>query len=317
MTIILITHKLTEVLAISNTVTVMRKGKTVERVETSSTNKTALARMMVGKDIEFQSRKKEMPVSRPVLVAENLSVLNDRKLPAVRNVFLAVSGGEIVGIAGIEGNGQSELVQAPTGLRRTTSGTVSIDGKDFTNRHPGSCVAHIPEDRLKRGMVLPYSLSENVLLGRQQETQFANRFRLHQQNIEKATRNLIAQFDVRPTDPAQRGRQLSGGNQQKLVVGRELTKNAPLIIASQPTRGLDIGAIDFIHTTLTNERNAGKAILLVSSDLEELLLLSDRIAVMYEGSIVAILRSTETTEQELGLYMTGAKTAPDGNRKIG
>jgi general nucleoside transport system ATP-binding protein len=315
MTIILITHKLTEVLSISNSVTVMRRGKTVGTIPTSTATKSGLARMMVGKDIETQVRKQDVATTGNVLEVERLSVLNDRKLPAVQDVSFTVAGGEIVGIAGVEGNGQSELVHAITGLRKAVTGKVFIDGKDFTNRHPGSHVAHIPEDRLKRGMVLPFTLRENVLLGRQREAEFSNRWKVRRHPLAEATRSIIERFDIRPADPSQRGRQLSGGNQQKLVVGRELMKNSHLIVASQPTRGLDIGAIEFIHTTLTAERNGGKGVLLVSSDLEELLLLCDRIAVMYEGKIVAMLPAAGTTEHELGLYMTGAKTAAD--RKAG
>ena len=306
-TVILITHKLTEVMAISDRVTIMRRGKVVGEMETASTNPGELARLMVGKEIVLGVQKGP-PSDRaePVLKVENISALNDRRLRALNDISFSINEGEILGIAAVEGNGQAELVQVITGLRPPTSGRVSINGnyleEDSTEHHP----AHIPDDRLKRGLILDFTVTENLVLGRQKEPVFSGFLFLLRRNIEEFAERMIHEFDIRPTDKDASVRELSGGNQQKVVVARELSKNAHVIVASQPTRGLDIGAIQFVHRSIIDERNRGKAVLLVSSDLSELLSLSDRIAVMYEGRIVVILDARATSERELGLYMTGS-----------
>lgn len=305
-TVILITHKLSEVMAISNSVTVMRRGKVVTRVDTVSTSQIELARLMVGHDVEFRTVKTSPPSSMPVLVVEGVSAQSDRHLPAVRNLSLSIAGGEILGIAAIEGNGQSELIQVITGLRKPTAGKVVIKGQEYLSSRHHPPVSHIPEDRGKQGLVLDFTISENLILGRHQEKNFSGLFRLFNEKVESNAKQLIQVYDIRPPTKHLRVRNLSGGNQQKVIIARELSKNAPVIVANHPTRGLDIWAIEFVHSSLLRERTNGKAILLVSSDLEELLKLSDRIAVMYEGEIVTIVEAKNTTERELGIYMTGA-----------
>ena len=306
-TIILITHKLTEVMAISDRVTVMRRGKVVGELETASTNPGELARLMVGKDIVLGVQKGAASgKTEAALQVENISALNDRNLPALKDVSISICEGEILGVAAVEGNGQAELVQVITGLRAPTSGRIIMSGKLLAQGSNELRPSHIPDDRLKRGLVLDFSVTENLILGRQTEPVFSGIFFLHLKNIDNFADKMIQNFDIRPPDKAVPVRGLSGGNQQKVVIARELSKNARVIIASQPTRGLDIGAIQFVHRSIIEERNQGKAILLVSSDLTELLSLSDRIAVMYEGRIVAILEAQSTSERELGLYMTGS-----------
>jgi general nucleoside transport system ATP-binding protein len=306
-TTILISHKLNEVMAISDNITVMRHGKVVGEVESKSTTQVELARMMVGKDITFTPTKSSTPTSEPLLIVENISALNDRALPALHNVSFSIMKGEILGIAAVEGNGQSELVHVLTGLRQPTQGSIKIQDINFLTDFDKTKIAHIPEDRLKRGLVLDFPLTDNLILGRHCEREFSDSISFHHDQINQYAEKMIYDFDVRPADKDQQARGLSGGNQQKVVIARELSKNASVIIASQPTRGLDIGAIEFVHKAILTERNKGKAILLVSSDLTELLTLSDRIAVMYEGEIVAMLNPKETSERDLGVYMTGAK----------
>lgn len=307
-TVILITHKLSEVMAISDTVTVMRQGKVVGSVETASTDPAALAELMVGRQVGGQKVRTSIPASgEPVLVVDRITVLSDRGIPAVRSVSLKVSPGEILGIAGVEGNGQSELVEATAGLRRTTEGSITIGRASSDPSTVRPAVAHIPEDRLRRGLILEFSIAENLLLGRQAENRYGNLLHLKKDAIGKEASEMIKTYDVRPPSAELIARRLSGGNQQKVIIARELSKHASLIIANQPTRGLDISAIEFVHAQLMAQRNAGKAILLVSSDLEELLALCDRIAVMFGGEIVGLFSAKETSERELGFYMTGAK----------
>ncbi len=305
-TVILITHKLGEVTAISDTVTVMRRGRIVKTMETRSTTRAGLSTLMVGKEVNHRFERLATTATRPVLTVERVSALDDRRLPAVRDVSFSVNAGEIVGIAAVEGNGQSELIQAITGLRRISAGRIMIDGTMVAGSSLPPPIAHIPEDRQKRALVLDFTLAENLILGRQREPRYSGRWGLHHEEILADADQLIRQFDIRPPDREQPARGFSGGNQQKAVIARELSKQAGLVVASQPTRGLDIGATDFVHHKLLDERNEGKAVLLVSSDLEELLLLSDRILVLYEGAIAAVVNARGTSERELGAYMTGA-----------
>jgi len=296
-TIILITHKLGEVLSISDTVTVLRHGKKTGGKITSQTNQTELAEMIVGgalPEIENRSRVEE---SKIILAVKEISINNDRDFAVVKKVSFEIYSGEIYGIAGVEGNGQAELIEAINGLRTPLSGQININGKNN--------ISHIPADRHKHGIVNDFTLYENILLGRQYEEQFASKVLIKENALMDYTKNLIANYDIRPGDPNQFIGSLSGGNQQKLVVSREITKDSALIIASHPTRGLDIKASAFVHNSLIEERNKGKAILLVSSDLAELLKLSDRIGVMYNGEIIKVLNSADTSEKEIGLYMTG------------
>jgi general nucleoside transport system ATP-binding protein len=306
-TTILISHKLTEIMAISDKVTVMRHGKTVAEVESKSTSKLELARLMVDKDIIFTPIKNNLPKAKTILEVKNISAVNDCGLTALRNISFTINAGEILGVAAVEGNGQSELIQVLSGLRKPIEGKVSIQGRDLFKEFKKTKIAHIPEDRLKRGLISSFSLTDNFILGRQFEKQFSNFVSLNHQQMDHYSEQLIQQYDVRPPDKKLFAHGLSGGNQQKVVIARELSKNADIIIASQPTRGLDIGAIEFVHKAIMDERNNGKATLLVSSDLTELLTLSDRIAVMYEGKIVAILDPQNISERDLGAYMTGVK----------
>jgi len=305
-TIILITHKLPEVMSISDRITVMRRGEVVAERETRSTDPQELARLMIGEDIGQQAEKDTSLRQDDILVVDHVSAQGDRGTHALKEISFTLKCGEILGIAGIEGNGQTELVQILAGLRMFSGGSIRMGNRRFQSQCSDFHLGHIPEDRLKHAVVLDFSLEENLILGRQRELEFASHIFLRAKNIRNYSNGLTKKFDVRPAQPEIPVRSLSGGNQQKAVVARELSKNAPLIIASQPTRGLDIRAIDFIHNALIMQRNEGKGILLVSSDLAEILKLSDRIAVMYEGTIRKIFDSTETDERQLGLYMTGS-----------
>jgi simple sugar transport system ATP-binding protein len=319
-TIVLITHKLGEVMEISDTITVMRHGRTVDRLRTAQTSPAEIARAMVGRDVQLASQFTAEELERaapapdegagvaPLLDVRDLVVDDARGLTAVKGVSLAVWPGEILGIAGVEGNGQTELLDALAGLRPARSGTIHVARNDVTHRsvkERGDLgLSHIPEDRHARGLVLDYSVAENLILG--QQHRFTRGVRLEQSEILSNARNQIERFDIRPNDPQLAARALSGGNQQKIVIAREMGRNFQVLLAAQPTRGVDVGAIEFIHARLREARDAGKAILLVSADLSEILALSNRIAVMYGGRIAAVLPRAQATEEVLGPYMTGA-----------
>jgi len=296
-TIILITHKLGEVISISDSVTVLRHGKKTGDKITSETNQSELAEMIVGGALPETKERSKSDEETRILTVENLVVQNDRKTDAVNNISFEISSGEIFGIAGVEGNGQIELIEAINGLRKIRKGKVHINGSEI--------ISHIPADRHKHGIVNDFDLSENVLLGRHEEKQFVSNILIKEKSLLDYTKNLISKYDIRPGNPFQEIRNLSGGNQQKLVVSREITKNSKLIIAIHPARGLDIKAAAFVHNALTEERNKGKAILLVSSDLTELMKLSDRIGIIYNGRIVKVIEANKTNEKEIGLFMTG------------
>ena len=314
-TIVLITHKLDEVMAISDTITVMRQGQTVGRLKTASTSPAEIARMMVGRDVALASRQAEAggaaaggPV--PGLEVRDLVVASSRKADAVDHVSFSVAAGEILGIAGVEGNGQTELIEAIAGLRAASNGQILLAGTDITRasvRDRGDAgLSHIPEDRHERGLVLEYSIADNLILGQQHH--FTRRGTLDRPRIDSHARELIRTYDVRPGDPLLPARALSGGNQQKIVIAREMggSRDFRVLLAAQPTRGVDVGAIEFIHGQLRAARSAGKAVLLVSADLTEVLALSDRIAVMYGGKIVAVVPGASATAEQLGSHMTGA-----------
>jgi ABC-type uncharacterized transport system ATPase subunit len=317
-TIVLITHKLDEVMEISDTITVMRHGRTVERMRTLDTNPGEIARAMVGRNVQlamdYLADEHSKPVERTILPSSpsldlrNLVVNNARRLTAVDNVSITVTSGEILGIAGVEGNGQTELLEAIAGLRAIRGGSISIGGRDVTDlsvKERGDAgLSHIPEDRQARGLVLEYSVAENLILG--QQHRFVGGMQLDREQILDNAREQISAFDIRPPDPNLPARALSGGNQQKIVIAREMGRSFQVLLAAQPTRGVDVGAIEFIHARLREARDAGKAILLVSADLAEILALSDRIAVMYEGKIVTTLPRANASEEVLGEYMTGA-----------
>ena len=308
-TIIFISHKLREVLDISDTITVLRRGKVVGEVKTKDTTEEDIARMMVGRDVLLRVDKQPAKPGPVELRVENLVVSSEQGLPAVRDVSFELHSGEILGIAGVEGNGQNELIEALAGVRPVTSGRIFLKDRDITVlgaravREEG--VAHIPEDRRGSGLVLNYSIADNMILGRQSTPSFAWRhFVLRLPAIFDWARRLIKEYDVRTPSEETPVKSLSGGNQQKVIVARELASKPAVLLASQPTRGVDIGAIEFIHQQLVAQRDAGAAILLVSAELEEIRSLSDRIAVMYEGKIVSI-EPPDTSEERLGLLMTG------------
>jgi len=308
-TVIIITHKLEEVLAISDEVTVMRDGKSVGNVKTEQTTAKDLARMIVGRDVLLRVDKSDSAPAETVLKVENLSVRGTHG-DAVKGVSFLVRAGEIVGIAGIEGNGQSELIEALSGLANSTAGIVEFEGRDVTNRSARDLkelgIAHIPEDRHKRGLLLNSDLGENSILGVHYRPPVATGVGfMSGAAISARAADIIQKFDVRPPNVTLPAKSLSGGNQQKLIIGREFELNPKLLLVSQPTRGVDIGAIEFIHRKLIELRDAGSAILLVSAELEEVTALADRLLVIREGKIVGEVDPKTTSTEEIGLMMTG------------
>jgi general nucleoside transport system ATP-binding protein len=314
--IILITHKLKEIMEVCDRCTVIRKGKGIGTVTVSETNPNELASLMVGREVTFTTEKTEATPKHNVFEIENLHVKDSRGLGAVNGLDLTVRSGEIVGIAGVDGNGQSELIEAITGLRKIDSGTVKLNGKEITKLSPRkiteSGIGHIPQDRHKHGLVLDFPIGENMVLQTYYQEPNSKMGVLNFKNIYKKAKSLIEEFDVRTPSEFTLARALSGGNQQKAIIGREVDRNPDLLIAAQPTRGLDVGAIEFIHKRLIEQRDNGKGVLLVSFELDEIMNVSDRIAVIYEGKIVAIVDPKETTEQELGLLMAGSKRKEAG-----
>lgn len=308
-TIVIITHKLDEVLAISDEVTVMRDGRTVGRVTTSETNAAELARMIVGRDVLLRVEKTDASPSSNVLEVSDLTV-DGRHGRAVDSVSFNVRAGEIVGIAGIEGNGQTELIEALAGLCKPRTGRVSFEGKDVTGRSSRELkelgIAHIPEDRHRRGLLLNSDLSENSILGVHYRAPVSSGGLMNSSAIEKRVGEIIENFDVRPPNPELTAKSLSGGNQQKLIIGREFELDPKLLLVSQPTRGVDIGAIEFIHRKLIELRDKGRAVLLVSAELEEVTALADRLLVIREGKIVGEVDPKTATFEEIGLLMTGS-----------
>lgn len=311
--ILFITHKLAEIKAVADRCTVLRKGRYIGTIDVASTSKEEMSEMMVGRKVSFAVEKKEMKPKGPALSVKNMSIRSKRTgKNVVDNVSFEVRKGEIVCIAGIDGNGQSELVYGITGLMGIDKGQVLLDGKDITKESiRQKCLdgmAHIPEDRHKHGMVLDYTLKENLILQNYYTPQFDNHGFLKFDEIDKYAEKLIESYDIRSAHGADSiARGMSGGNQQKAVIARELDRNPEIVIAVQPVRGLDVGAIEYIHKQLIAQRDAGKAVLLVSFELDEVMNVSDRILVMYEGSIVADVKPEEVTIQELGLYMAGTK----------
>ena len=314
-TIVLITHKLAEVKALARRVTVMRGGRVVGGGDVATLSTAAIAEMMVGRPLEGLRPRAATAATTPLLEVRMLDADDERGLPALRHVSLSVAGGEILGIAGVEGNGQRELAECIAGLRPHLHGEILIAGQPVHGRSPRECaaagLAHIPADRLHHGLVPEMTLAENLVLGRQREPGLGNGPLLDPRALEERAARLLADYDVRPADPRQRAARLSGGNQQKLIAARELTRGAPVLLVAHPTRGVDLGAAEAIHQRLLAERDAGRAILLVSSDLAEILALSDRVVVMYEGRITHETRPSETDERTLGLHMTGRRGRAD------
>ncbi|CAH1212632.1 Galactose/methyl galactoside import ATP-binding protein MglA [Paenibacillus plantiphilus] len=314
--IILITHKLKEIKANAHRCTVIRRGKTIGTVDVASTSELVMAEMMVGRSVTFKVDKKAASPGEIVLQVDSLSVNNNKKCLALNNFSLEVRAGEIVGIAGVDGNGQSELVEAIAGLRKPESGSVRLKGEEITGLsvrsriHRG--IGHIPEDRQKRGLVLDYTIAENMVLEVYHREPHSKRGILNKAAIKQYAERIIASFDVRSGQGASSiVRSLSGGNQQKAIIGREIELNPDLLIAVQPTRGLDVGSIEYIHRRLVEQRDKGKAVLLISLELDEILNLSDRIAVLNQGERIGVVNASETNENEIGMMMAGV-TAEGG-----
>ena len=310
--ILFITHKLNEIMAVADRVSVLRKGKYIGTVNVADTTKQDLSTMMVGRPVQLQVDKDEAKPTEVILDVRNLSVPSKlSKADAVKNVSFQARRGEILCIAGIDGNGQTELVYGLTGLEKISGGQITLCGEDISRAsiHKRlNHLAHIPEDRHKHGLVLDFSLEQNMVLQRFEEKTYQTMGFINNKAVRSYAERLIEQYDVRSGQgPVTMARSMSGGNQQKAIIAREIDREKPLMIAVQPTRGLDVGAIEYIHAQLVAERDAGNAVLLVSLELDEVMSLSDRILVMYEGEIVGELDPKQTTVQELGLYMAGAK----------
>ena len=308
--VIFITHKLNEVLEIADRITVLRRGKRVDTVPREGATEEALARMMVGREVLLRVEKSPAEPGEVLLEVEGLSVFDDRGLEAVRSVGLQVRSGEIVGVAGVDGNGQTELIDALTGLRRPAAGRIAVLGKEITHAstddrlHEG--LGHIPEDRQRRGLVLDFTLAENIALHDFDQAPYSRLGWLHPRRMISNARRLLQEFDVRGGGPHTLAASLSGGNQQKVILAREVSRSPQVLIAAQPTRGLDVGAIEFVHRRLVEQRDAGRGILLISFELEEILSLADRILVVYEGQIVGEY-APDVSEEELGIAMTGGR----------
>ncbi|EYE87331.1 heme ABC transporter ATP-binding protein [Fervidicella metallireducens AeB] len=309
-TIIIITHKLKEIKAVADRCTVIRKGKSIATVDVKETSEEKMAELMVGRQVSFKVDKKPANPGKEVLRIENLNVKDNRGIKAVKDVNLAVRSGEILGVAGVDGNGQTELIEAITGLRNIESGKIFINDIEISNlpvrKRSEAGLGHIPEDRHKHGLVLDFSLEDNMILETYYKEPFSSKGILNREKIRSYAEDLIKQFDVRSGQGATTlTRSMSGGNQQKAIIAREVDRSPEVLVVAQPTRGLDVGAIEYIHKRIVQERDKGKTILLFSLELDEVLNLSDRIAVMYEGEIVGIVNASETNENELGLMMAG------------
>ena len=321
--ILFITHKLNEIMAVADRCSVLRKGKYIGTVDIKSTTKEELSKMMVGREVEFEVKKSDAKIGKTVLEVKNMNVASriSSKL-AVKNVSMNVRSGEIVCIAGIDGNGQSEFIHALTGLEpltQTENTSITLDGVEISSKSirekMKAGISHIPEDRHKHGLVLDFSLEQNMVLERYWQPEFEKFGFIRNAEVTKYAENLINQYDVRSGQGVKtRARSMSGGNQQKAIIAREIDRAHKLLIAVQPTRGLDVGAIEYIHNQIVADREKGAAVLLVSYELEEVFGLSDRILVMYEGEIVGELNPKTTTREELGLYMSGAKRQAGGEK---
>ena len=310
--IILITHKLKEIKSAADRCTVIRRGKCIGTVDVKTTSEADMAKMMVGRQVSFKVEKGGANPTEEVLKIENLSVKNNKKVLGLKDFSLNVRKGEIVGIAGVEGNGQSEIVEAITGMRNAESGKIFFNGKDITKKSIRERIdvgiAHIPEDRHKRGLILEYTMEDNMVLKAYKNEPFSKGGLIKREAIMQYANDIIETFDVRSGEGgASIARSLSGGNQQKGIIGREIFSNPDLLIAVQPTRGLDVGSIEYIHKRLIEQRDSGKAVLLISLELDEILNVSDRIAIVNNGELIGIVNADETDENEVGLMMAGIK----------
>ncbi len=312
MTVILITHKLPEVMRVSDRVGVMRRGRLEKVLQTRETSEREIASLMVGREVLFDDLRTEKPAGAPALAVENLSALNGRNLPALRGVSLSVRAGEIVGVCGVEGNGQTELAECIAGMRPVTGGRVTLCGADVTGQSPRAIrrkgLSYIPEDRMSMGMDAKASVADNLLVGRQRDRAFAwAGIHLLRGRINRHARELAQAYDIRTSGVDELTGSLSGGNMQKVVIAREFSFDSPVLLVCQPTRGVDIGATEFIHEHILEKRNQGCAILLISADLDELFRLSDRLVTLYDGQITAAFRTEEIDKPSISYYMTGAK----------
>ena len=307
--IIIITHKLKEIKRVADYCTIIRRGKYIDTVKVSDFDESQLASKMVGREVSFEVEKKDKQAGEIVLEIKDLVVKDSRGIDAVKGLSLNVKKGEILGIAGIDGNGQSQLIEGITGLTPVKSGNVFLNGSDITNKKPKEIIelgiSTIPEDRQKRGLVMDFTIYENMMLENYGNEPFSKRGVLDYKKIKEFTRELIEKFDIRPKDENIEVGSLSGGNQQKVIIAREVTNNPEVLLAAQPTRGLDVGAIEFVHKSLVEQRDNDKAVVLISFELDEIINVSDRIAVIYDGKIVDILDAKETDENEIGLLMAG------------
>lgn len=311
-TIIFITHKLREVMEISNRITVLRAGKTIQTLLTSETNQEEISRLMVGRDVLFRVEKKDCQLKDVILSVDRLSAADDKGTPKLKDVSFQIRGGEVFGIAGVEGNGQTELVEVITGLMQSSGGDVRYFNESLLGKSIGEIrrmkIGHIPEDRQTTGACLTATIEENLMLDIYGQKQFKTGPFLNRKKLKAFAKEMMEKFDVRAQSEETLAGSLSGGNLQKVVIAREMAKQPKLLIAAQPTRGVDIGAIEFIHQEIVKKRDEGTAVLLVSAELSEIMSLSDRIGVLYNGELVAVLKNTaELTEQEIGYYMLGIK----------
>lgn len=306
--VIIITHKLKEIKAMADTCTIIRRGEYIDKVNVKDVSEADLAEKMVGRDVSFNVKKEKIDLGEEIFKIEDLWVKDNRKVDKVKGLNLSIRKGEILGIAGVDGNGQTELIDAISGMRKAQKGKVILKGEDITNKAPRDIIDlgmnQIPEDRQKRGLVLEYPIKDNLIL-ENIDKDFSKNGILDFKKIEENANNLIDKFDIRPNDINEKAGSLSGGNQQKVIIAREITNDPDLLIAAQPTRGLDVGAIEFIHQYLVEIRNQGKAVLLISFQLDEVMDLSDRICVIYDGQIVGELDPKETDEYEVGRLMAG------------
>lgn len=309
--VIIITHKLKEIKMMADRCTIIRKGKFIDCVNVEEIDENQLAAKMVGRDVNFNVQKKELNPGDIALKINNVVAKNNRGIDILNGINIEVRKGEIFGIAGVDGNGQMELVEVLSGIRKAESGTISVQGVDITNKPPKKIlenkISFIPEDRIQRGLVQDFTAYENLVLQNYNKSPYAKGINLKKNNMIKLAQTLIKQFDVRPDDPEALAGSLSGGNQQKLIIAREISNDPDVLVASQPTRGLDVGAIEFVHKSLINQRDRGKAVLLISFELDEIMALSDRIGVIYEGKIVKVINAKEATENNLGFMMSGGR----------
>lgn len=309
--IIIITHKLSEIKAMADYCTIIRRGEFIDKLKVDEVDENILAEKMVGRNVSFNVEKDDQEAGGVVLKIEDLWVKDKRGIDILKGLDLELRSGEILGIAGVDGNGQTELIDAITGMANSNRGKVSLNGKDITNTSPRNIIDtgmnSIPEDRQKRGLILEYTIKDNLILENVEHEPFSTKGKLNFKNIDKNAKDLIEKFDIRPNDINEKAQSLSGGNQQKVIIAREISNNPDVLIAAQPTRGLDVGAIEFIHQYLVELRNSNKAVLLISFELDEVMDLSDRILVIYDGKIVGERDPKETDEFELGRLMAGGK----------